>query len=275
MAYTIQQEASALLKDLGAPQTPQMMAAAEAWLSYENGVGNNPLGVTSGSPSHLNQYATPLIGIQAAANLLFTGNHGYSTVVARARAGDSVGFLNALAASGWNAPSHYGTASGGSNVLYGIYARILTNTYHIPTANSQGGAVSKPTGITLASSTSDPLALAQGIITDIQIQLTLGGGGVSNAGSLHFDANGANTTVAQYLGIDPSTDYTAGVEAQLLKKLTADFTSGKLSPGTSGQAGQFSGPNFDLPAVGLFIAVVLVGLTFIILGGFLVKGSNT
>ena len=97
---SVQTLADRLLTDLGAPHTPDMQAAAQAWIVHENGVNNNILGVTSNGK--LNSYSSPIEGIDAAAALLKSPDMswaGYDSIVAQAQQGNAVGFLNAISMS--------------------------------------------------------------------------------------------------------------------------------------------------------------------------------
>lgn len=128
----------AFLRALGAPTTPAMRRAVAIWLRFESGgmiVGNNPWNLHSGAvcpksagycpgqgslPGQIgNRYAGPGDqnvavfatlddGAKASANNLtrLAPSYGYGKVIAAARAGDALGFLNALQQSSWSA-GHY------------------------------------------------------------------------------------------------------------------------------------------------------------------------
>lgn len=71
-------------------------------------------------------FASPGHGAEAAARNLLRADgatYGYDKVVATARTGNPVAFLNALAASSWSA-GRYGTRNGGPNALLAIYHRL-------------------------------------------------------------------------------------------------------------------------------------------------------
>jgi hypothetical protein len=86
--------------------------AAVKWINAEQGVNGNVLGVTyrDASGQHLYQYPSQEAGIRAAVSLIKTSGN-YTGI--RASLGQSVTTqLQAIAASPWNAPSHY--RSGGT-----------------------------------------------------------------------------------------------------------------------------------------------------------------
>jgi len=127
--------ARAFLKALGAPTTPGMVRAVQAWLRAEGStiIGNNPWNLHSGAPCHSASHYCPNNGgnlpgqignryagkgdqnvavfssldagaTASAKNLLSHGNDwtGYGRVVTAARSGDPTAFLNALARSAWS-----------------------------------------------------------------------------------------------------------------------------------------------------------------------------
>lgn len=126
-----------LLKDIGAPDTPDMRAAAEAWISLENGVNGNILGVTytDATGQHLYKYSSAAAGLQAAADLLAHSSR-YALTLAYARAGNADAFINALAVSGWNTP-YYST----NNRLFNTYQSIKAGKYTFPALNSAGADI--------------------------------------------------------------------------------------------------------------------------------------
>lgn len=128
----------AFLRALGAPTTPAMRRAVAIWLRFESGgtiVGNNPWNLHSGAPCKSaskycpgvgtlpgqigNRYAGPGDqnvavfatlddGARASANNLvrLAPAYGYADVIRAARAGNAIGFLDALQKSSWSA-GHY------------------------------------------------------------------------------------------------------------------------------------------------------------------------
>lgn len=158
------------LHALGAPSGPLMRHAIETWLRKE-GISsvkrNNPWNLHSGpachDPSDFCASIGPLPGqigranvgpgdqnvavfhtlddgVRAnAANLvrLKDSGFGYDIVIARARAGDPVGLLNALARSSWSA-NRYGTKNGGPNALIPIWNSI-TGRHDDPMSYKTGG----------------------------------------------------------------------------------------------------------------------------------------
>lgn len=132
--------ASTFLREIGAPDTPAMRRAVAIWLRFESGgtiVGNNPWNLHSGAPCPAsrgycpgqgtlpgqigNRYAgsgdqnvavfrTLDDGVKANANNLkrLAPNYGYGAVLTKARAGDAIGFLDALQRSSWSAGNYGG-----------------------------------------------------------------------------------------------------------------------------------------------------------------------
>lgn len=132
--------ATYLLAALDAPRTPAMLAAVEVWARQESGarvIGHNPwnlhswgglpgqVGVRNAGPGDKNVavFASLAAGAEAAARNLLRPGYGYPAVVRAARAGDPIGFLEALAASSWSA-GRYGTRDGGPNTLLAAYRRL-------------------------------------------------------------------------------------------------------------------------------------------------------
>lgn len=135
-SYTV---ASMFLRALGAPDTAPMRRAVSIWLRFESGgriTGNNPWNLHNGPPCKSasrycpgngvlpgqigNRYAGPgdqnvavfrtlQDGTKASANnlLRLSPSYGYGRVIAEARQGDAIGFLDALQRSNWSA-GHYG-----------------------------------------------------------------------------------------------------------------------------------------------------------------------
>lgn len=136
--------ASAFLRELHAPDNTAMRLAVVAWMRAESGNtvrANNPWNMTLGAAKETGiktcgswksqssglvfaQFCSPQDGARASARLLLNAGHDwrkYDTIVAAARAGKPVSFLQALAASAWDA-GRYGTKNGGRNKLLAIYA---------------------------------------------------------------------------------------------------------------------------------------------------------
>ena len=129
-----------------APDNTAMRLAVIAWMRAESGNtirANNPWNMTLRAASETGiktcgswksqssglvfaQFCSPQDGARASARLLINAGHdwrGYWRVVDAARAGTPVAFLNALAASAWDA-GRYGTKNGGHNKLLSIYAGL-------------------------------------------------------------------------------------------------------------------------------------------------------
>ena len=153
MAIDLDHISSGFLRALEAPSGPLMCTAVETWLRKEgiSSVKRNnpwnlhggeacldPSGRCEGGGTHVGQIARANVGpgdknvaifgtldegiAASAANLVRLRNSGtgYDAVIERARAGDPVGFLNALALSKWSA-NRYGTKNGGPNSLVNIW----------------------------------------------------------------------------------------------------------------------------------------------------------
>src|SRR3990172_1396351 len=138
--------ASVFLKEIGAPDTDLMRKAVTAWLRKESGskvIGNNPWNISLGAAKGLGVeptgyrthsrtgqkfaiYGSMADGTRAAARLLLRGNNpkdtrGYAGVIAGARSGDPIAFLNGLAASKWSADKYGGV---GNNSLIRVYKSV-------------------------------------------------------------------------------------------------------------------------------------------------------
>lgn len=159
---------------LGAPTTDPMIKAVGAWLLAESGghiTGNNPWNLHSsgGLPGQTgSRYAGPgdknvavfstlQAGCTASAMNLerLAPSYGYGTVISQARAGNAIGFLDALASSSWSA-GHYG-GPGANNKLRRIYAGlggalppVIPGHEGSPAPASGSAAASPSTGIVLA-----------------------------------------------------------------------------------------------------------------------------
>jgi hypothetical protein len=138
--------ASTFLKELGAPDTDLMRKAVTAWLRKESGskvIGNNPWNISLAAANGLGieptgyrthsrtgqkfaVYGSITDGTRAAARLLLRGNNpkdtrGYAGVIAGARSGNPIAFLNGLAGSKWSADKYGGV---GNNSLLRVYQSI-------------------------------------------------------------------------------------------------------------------------------------------------------
>jgi hypothetical protein len=155
MAADLERISSGFLHALEAPAGPLMRTAVQVWMRKEglsSNTRNNPWNLHGGAPcehpshrcegggTHKGQIARAFVSIDdqnvaifatlddgiaaSAANLVNLGKKDKSTryeaVVAAARAGDPVRFLNALAVSKWSA-NRYGTKNGGENALINIW----------------------------------------------------------------------------------------------------------------------------------------------------------
>jgi hypothetical protein len=117
--------------------------------SYQSVLGLNPSQTLSGYTGGVvgNRYAgagdqnvaifdTLAHGVARCVNNLVSHGHDwthYDAVLAAARAGTPIEFLDALAASAWSA-GRYGTANGGPNVLIPLYQKLLGEIDVTPTA---------------------------------------------------------------------------------------------------------------------------------------------
>ena len=160
MADVLERIPHGFLSALEAPSGPLMCTAVEAWMRKEgiSSVQRNnpwnlhggeacldPSGICQGGGTHIGQTGRANVGpgdknvaifgtldqgiAASAANLvrLKDRGFGYDVVIARARAGDPVGFLNALALSSWSA-NRYGTKNGGPNSLVTIWNGLTGRT---------------------------------------------------------------------------------------------------------------------------------------------------
>lgn len=157
--------ARVFLRELGANENnAAMRLAVRAWLKMESGnaiIGNNPWNnrpgnddadYRSGTRTSINGngvfsvYPTIEAGTKAAAQrLLRAGNdwRRYDRIVTAARQGNPINFLNALAASAWDA-GRYGTKNGGPNKLLAVYASLGGSTSGTATLYDPVGGSSHP-----------------------------------------------------------------------------------------------------------------------------------
>jgi hypothetical protein len=191
--------ASAFLKELGAPDTAPMRLAVIAWLRMESGsaiIGNNPWNLRPGSDDAsfrsgtrtsingngtFSVYPDPITGARAAAHRLVAAGHDwrkYDAIVSTARKGDPIGFLNALAASAWDA-GRYGTKNGGTNKLITVYKSLGGKAAQ----DALTGSVSTSGGVTGVSFDQFGLKEGQTITQDdvFRIMATLDKQGVFDA----------------------------------------------------------------------------------------------
>lgn len=131
-----QNVAQFFLEKLGADKSEDMEKAVVSWMRQESGshiVRNNPWnirdlewnGETFPKVNGFDQFPDLGTGIGGTAFLLtYYTEHpdyrGYAKVVEAAKAGDAIGFLNALASSMWDA-GRYGTLTGGPNHLVNVF----------------------------------------------------------------------------------------------------------------------------------------------------------
>ncbi len=144
------QAATLWLKAAAAPSSAEMVAAVGAWIYRESGptiLRNNPLNLhssgglagqigsvdVSAADPNVAVFSSLQAGVAAAVRNLVRPwpggaaeavDYGYVAVLSRARAGDAMGFLAALAASSWSA-GRYGTRNGGANDLVPLYRAII------------------------------------------------------------------------------------------------------------------------------------------------------
>ena len=261
---SVQTLADRLLTDLGAPHTPDMQAAAQAWIVHENGINNNILGVTSNGK--LNSYSSPIEGIDAAAALLKSPDMswaGYDSIVAQAQQGNAVGFLQAISRSKWNGP-------GGA---YRDKPWVLISTFKSILSGSYGGTKLNSPGSDFGGGTS-------------------GGGGGSAGGSLTGTGlSGFNFGVTfpegQPLNSDMVNQILKALEKQkvfsneptgigegfvrdILNRHIGEPWNKELQDklqkemlGTATSVNPLSGINLDVQSAVIFLAIVLVGIVFI------------
>lgn len=127
--------ATRFLHDIKAPISNKMLKAVASWMRQESGshiVRNNPWNLTSfkgmtGFQRYDGAFAVfdnLTDGIQSTATGLMefppTDFRGYAQIVAAARKGDALYFMQCLAQSHWDA-ARYGTATGGPNHILNVY----------------------------------------------------------------------------------------------------------------------------------------------------------
>jgi hypothetical protein len=229
---------TAFLARLGAPDTPEMRRAVEAWAQQETSWRSRP--IYSGNPFSIGAAATDqecgsfttTISIavfrdlrtaveEAAEVLLAPANqiYGYGAVVAAARANDPVGFLVWLAASGWSGNSHYncGPDGNGSNTVLQRYAELGGEVDPLRDDCIESGSGYDPA---LSLLQLNPYARRDGAyivgshLTDIYLDLRASGvSSLSNAAATAIDRPVLAQSLAMDAYFNALTDTTASPDA--------------------------------------------------------------
>lgn len=226
---------------------------ATTWIKSERGVSGNVLGTTytSDGRQHLFTFSSQEAGLRSAASWINTHSR-YSGV--KASLGSSASAqASALATSGWN------------NSYYpGVFRSIISHTG----SSSPSGGTSTPTtsvyaggssgGGTWTTATQDTLGKI-GISTDPTHVLT-----ESDIWKIAMKATGQDTTTS----INPSNQIYQGYLANLKGKTVASM-SADYQAGTTYQQPGFTLPIPDVQTAITFLAIILVGVAFLGLGGLI------
>lgn len=206
------------------------------WVSLEKGVNNNILGVTSGG--HLVKYPNQTLAAQATARLINTSGN-YAGI--RASYGKtSAQQAQAIIKSPWHSTS-----------ATGYYQRGFASITGSSGSSIPSGGTSTPITPTAASG----LSILQGKLQALGI----------NSDPNYKPTNAEWIKVANSVyGISGSiaSDFANTVSGMSV----ADFSASK-GIDTSPLANL---PNLDLPGALMFVAVILVGIAFLFLGGIIV-----
>jgi hypothetical protein len=211
---------------------------ATTWITAEKGVSGNVLGTTytSGGTQHLYTYPSQEAGLRAAAGWI-NSNPRYSGVKS-SLSSSAAAQATALSTSGWN-NSYYPS----------VFASITGHS------STPSGGVSTPTVPTGAYTTKFlALLTANHISTD----------------PTHIiSATEANTIVANFAQFFGAGGHplAANFTGQTVGSISGTIQS---SGSTIAQASPLSGINLDIPGALMFVAVILVGIAFLALGGIIV-----
>lgn len=233
--------ASTFLKTLGAPDSEIMRRAVIAWLRKESGrriIGNNPWNISlpaaqeiarKGGPAPIGYRTHSVTGqkfavydtvnngsIASARLLLGAGNdwRGYHKVIAAARANDPIAFLNALAASAWDA-GRYGTRNGGVNQLLSVYRSV-------------GGAVN--VSLTTAANT---VTTATNTLADRAIDLLKQAGFTDTSPSHVITESEAKAIAEKLYKVDPNGMVGQRIVSEWTGKTVAEWTGRSVTEGDS------------------------------------------
>jgi len=293
--------ADAFLRALGAPSTPAMRRAVAIWLRFESGgtiIGNNPWNLHSGTacpktagfcpgqgslPGQIgNRYAGPGDqnvavfatlddGAAASANNLvrLAPSYGYGKVITAARAGDALGFLNALQQSSWSA-GHY-NFSKLTGAFGGTFDYNTTLTLRAPSGASASslGTASSVGSATLASAENDKAKLeaalkAAGISTDPSHVLT--------------EAEAIRLTRELYPLWRGGSLFEAGKTIETILGMTTLGTKGGEAIGELMEIpaflGNLAGVIFD-PENWKYLGALAIGLPLTLVGFYLLAGVPT
>lgn len=162
--------ASAILRNLNAPDNAGTNLAVQTWIKRESGgniIGNNPLNIhydvarsygiqpdgrwwSSGDQAWVASFSSLDRGAAATANILNRDIHGYKKASDSLRANDPIGFLRNIAASNW-AASHYGggdPVKGAASLIASFQAAGGQITGTVSTVDPSGAL---PSGVSLAT----------------------------------------------------------------------------------------------------------------------------
>ena len=215
-----------------------------AWASRENGVNNNILGVTSGGS--LVKYPSQTAAAEATAKLIQTSPNYAGIRASEGKTSQQQAL--AIAQSPWRLGGTGIKLAGGTDPYY--YAGFVDAGILAGNTSKPGGGVSTPTMPDTNTSGGTPdlgTVLAQLGLTDPTHTVTADESAKIAAALGHPN----DSTLMQFF-----TDHQVG---DLISK--ANSTLGIDTGGL---------PNLDIPGALMFVAVILVGITFLILGGIIV-----
>jgi hypothetical protein len=231
----------------------------KAWISMEQGVNNNVLGVTSNG--HLLTYPDQNTAAIATARLINTSSL-YSGIRA-STSGSLAQQAMAIAQSPWHLGSAGLAKAGGTDPYYlggFIRAGLLTQS---SSSSSPSGGTSSPlvptdTGsATLVSDTglSDFLAKVSAL-------------GISTDPTHRYSEDEAKRIIAQY-------PIQGDIVSSYVNSLTGKTASEWIGSSIGKSADKSIIPNIDLVGALMFVGVILVGITFIATGGLIALKRST
>lgn len=239
---------------------------ARAWVQREVGAYNN-LGIMD-SPGNPHQFATPQQGAKAAADLIKRSNNyaGIRTSLQGTPAQQAL----AIAQSPWRLGPSGLRAQGGTDPYYYkgfVQAGILSGNTSIPSGGASTpitpqNATTLPNANTVEDSKTT-LDKILGLPADMSIDATTVKQIQDKIDSL-LTAGTITTEVAA--GLRESVGGAGVAASHGTKSILGDIT---INTSTGRDPG-IELPNIDIPGALMFVAVILIGITFLILGGIIV-----
>lgn len=224
------------------------------WVSLEKGVNNNILGVTSGG--HLVSYPNQSLAAAATARLINTSS--YYAGIRASYGGTSAQQAKAIIASPWHSSSAtayyqrgFASITGNNPLPSGGASTPITTV-----VGAWGDLVSYPSGHTLTQSD----------VNDIVSKLKSAG---------YFGQNGLIPDLSGAAAEGVTRSILTSHVGEPWNKALEDTLQGEFNNGAKNATALGGLANLDLPGAITLVGVILVGITFLILGGIIVlKGPK-